>query len=245
MMNSEAMLVPTIRPWTTADFPGDYALFAAVVGYEQRARFIASEHAPHAQERVAIGFKDHQVLHYSENATWYENAGFTVHHMSDLEYAEYWHLKLRQLSAGRKPNADLSICVDISSMTRSRMASLLDAIRKGFGAPGVRADFVYSLAAFSEPPKSQPPNTHVGPIAPSFAGWWTEPDRVVAALVGLGYEEDKALGAVEHLQPGEVWVFTPQSVVAEYSPALEVANRTLLDSIPASQRLFYRNSSRA
>src|SRR5947207_11718086 len=106
------------------------------------------------------------------------------------------------------------------------MAILMDSIRKHFTFPGLGVDFLYSLASFSEPPKSQPVNTHVGPISPPFAGWWTEPDRPTAAVVGLGYEEDKALGAVEHLQPGEVWVFTPQSVVAAYSPALDFANRT-------------------
>jgi hypothetical protein len=61
----------------------------------------------------------------------------------------------------------------------------------------------------------------------------------MSAVVGLGYEQDKALGAVEHLQPGEVWVFAPHSAVEEYSVALKKANQVLLDTVPSSHRLVY------
>jgi hypothetical protein len=71
----------------------------------------------------------------------------------------------------------------------------------------------------------------VGPIAPEFSGWWSEPDLPTAAIVGVGYEQDKALGAIEHVQPSEVWLFFPRSPVAEYTSALEYANRSLIEKV--------------
>jgi hypothetical protein len=104
----------------------------------------------------------------------------------------------------------------------------------------VDIDFVYTLAEFSPPPSLASPNTHVGPVLPAFSGWWTAPERSLAAAVGLGYEENKALGAVEHVQASSIWTFMPVSPVPEYTPALHQANRTLLALVPMTNRFEYR-----
>jgi hypothetical protein len=42
------------------------------------------------------------------------------------------------------------------------------------------------------------------------------------------------------LQPGEVWVLEPASVILEYTPALAKANQILLDGVSMAHRLVYR-----
>jgi hypothetical protein len=103
----------------------------------------------------------------------------------------------------------------------------------------IHVDFLYAVAAFSPPPAVTEANTHVGPVLPSMSGWWAEPERPIAALVGLGYEENKALGAVEHIQVSSIFTFTPRSPIEAYSPAVDEANRTLLQQVPRENRFVY------
>src|SRR5207244_3741987 len=68
----------------------------------------------------------------------------------------------------------------------------------------------------------------------------SEPERPVAAIVGLGYEPDKAVGAYEFLEAASIWVFQPLSEDARYMRDVERANRTLLKRIPNGQKVTYR-----
>jgi hypothetical protein len=214
----------------------DYDIFIATVGYERRARYIAERFEPKAKIQVACGFRDQRVLEYPNNSHFFESRGFDIEHRPDSEYQEWIRVVLDRLPADRR---SLRLIIDISSVTRFRIATLLVLLRE-YRRASLTVSFVYSLAAFTPPPELAQANSHVGPVTPEFAGWWEEPDRALVAVVGLGYEEDKALGAVEHLQAAEVWTFVPESEVAAYSPALIDANRTLLEGVPPSQQLTYR-----
>jgi hypothetical protein len=120
---------------------------------------------------------------------------------------------------------------------------LIDAIRSCSLPVEIEVDFVYSLANYNPPPEVAPLNSHVGAVLAAFAGWTSEPDRGAVAIVGLGYEEDKALGAVEHVQAAETWILIPTSPVAEYTPALRAANKTLLDVVPRDHQIQYSVST--
>ena len=102
-------------------------------------------------------------------------------------------------------------------MSRYRIAFILDILRSLGPDVSVSVDFLYAIAQFTSPPAPLLANTHVGPVTPSFAEWTTEPELPVSAIVGLGYEPDKALGAVEHLQASEIWLFEPLSHIPEYT----------------------------
>ena len=214
----------------------DYDLFITTVGYERRARYIAEHFRPKAEIKVACGFRDQQVLEYSRNSDFFKSQGFEVEHPPEAGYSDWAQAVLRRVPSDR---SSIRVLVDISSVTRFRMATLLVQLRECRRAK-LTISFVYSLAAFTPPPEIIQANSHVGPVTPEFAGWWEEPDRALVAVVGLGYEEDKALGAVEHLQAAEVWTFVPVSEVTAYSPALVRANRTLLEGVPPNHQLAYR-----
>jgi hypothetical protein len=120
------------------------------------------------------------------------------------------------------------------------MASIVQCIGRFAGPGSLSVDFVYSIAAYQDPPRPASRNADAGPVSPAFAGWWTQPERSLSAIVGLGYEQDKALGAVEHLQISEIWVLRPMSVIGEYDEALLKANSKLLEFVPQFRRLPYR-----
>ena len=56
-----------------------------------------------------------------------------------------------------------------------------------------------------------------------------------AAILGLGYERDKAVGAVEYIEPAEVWAFVPADHESEYNEAISRANEPLMDTLSPSR----------
>ena len=235
MMTTEPLLVrPLPDDWAVVP----YHLAIGTIGYERRARYVFDKFGPRGSiGSVACGFTEQQVLAYDENADWFREGGFSIDHKHDSEYAAWLAGKLDLL---RNLNGNARILVDISSLTRVRLAHLIEQFRHAAVDRSIEVTFIYSLAVYTPPTSAAQYNSHVGPVTSAFAGWWEEPDRAAAAIVGLGYEEDKALGAVEHLQSSYVWLFVPTSKIGEYSDALARANRTLLEIVPPARQIGYR-----
>jgi hypothetical protein len=229
--------IPKVTPWNAMQQKVSYDLFIAAVGFEKRARYIAESLVIHASYRYACAFPDRKTHHYGENLDWFTRAGYIVNEVPDCEFG-FW---CRTVLDAIRPNAFQTrrICIDVSSLNRFRIAVLIDSIRNLDWEAQIDVAFLYSLAQFSPPPREASPNRHVGPVMPSFSGWTLEPDRPPVAVVGLGYEEDKALGAVEHIQAASVWTFLPESINDPYMDAVRRANKTLLETIPPAQQLTY------
>jgi hypothetical protein len=224
------MLDHSVHIENCSDFlHSNYDCCLYTLGYEQRSTYIAKHHKGKATRRIALGYRDFQLFSYQENKAWYTGNGFEVIECSDSDFRKQIEQIVAEVAGYSQ--AALRVLVDISSMNRFRLASLIDAFRSAQLIGTIRVDFVYCLAAYSPPPNLNFVNKHVGPMSPQFSGWWTEPDRPTAAIVGVGYEQDKALGAIEHVQPSEVWLFFPRSPVAEYTPALNYANRSLVENV--------------
>jgi hypothetical protein len=214
----------------------DHDLFICVAGYERRARYIAETLTPRANKKICIGFDKQKVHSFHSNVEWFESNQFSLEVVGDDGFSALVGTVIRAAHAGTQ----FSLIVDISSISRFRLGCLVNILFSEVPDAVVRVDFVYALAAYNPPIPNAVANSHVGPVNSSFAGWWTEPDRAVSAVVGLGYEEDKALGAVEYLQAADVWAFIPTSVVQEYSSALQEANEILLRTIPSERQMSYR-----
>lgn len=232
-----SIFIPIVRQLGKAVATRRYDAYIAAIGFERRSRFVSEEFDIKATSKFAGAFPDRKEFHYSDNLVWFEKSGFEIQEVDESSFASWCDYIFEQISVTK--GFTTRICVDISSLTRSRIAMLVDCFRKSTLGVPIEADFVYSIAKFSPPPSTHYPNRIVGPVLPSFAGWSTEPEKSPVAIVGLGYEEDKALGAVEHIQAAEVWAFMPLSPIKKYRNELEGANEILLNSIPKERRLDY------
>jgi len=211
------------------------AIFAA--GYEARATHIA-KHVKHtAANSIAIGFSDKHSICFSENVSWFQKSGCEVEILCDDEFEPWLNKRLKSLELA--VTTPISIGVDISCFNRYRLASIINAIRNINSPYPVETVFWYSLAEFSAPPTTFAPNSHLGPVHPSFSGWFLRPELPPVAIVGLGYEQDKALGAVEHIEAISAWAFIPRSPISQYLKHLYKANETLLESIPPERQIEY------
>jgi len=215
-----------------------YALAIGTIGYEARARHAFETQAIDVETRVALGFRDQQAHEYSHNRKWFERNKFSVQEPREEEYREIIEGLLKECALDS--SGPLRILVDITSATRVRTAHVVAALMHE--QRDIDATFVYSPALFTPPHKEAPPNSYVGPVLPEFAGWWPDPSYSTAAIVGLGYEEDKALGATEYLQASEVWTFSPISAVPAFFDAVVRANDTLLANVPEEQQSSYQLS---
>lgn len=207
-----------------------YDVLICAVGFETRARFFAESQISKVvfRKRIAIAFDDRQELAFEENRQWYEKNEFRVTVASDDSYREAIQAALK-VRARSKP---LYVCADVSSLSRKRVAILVDTLRTLAVKTEMRVDFVYCPAQFSPPPDSVEPNAGVGPVLPVFAGWPLEPDLPTVSVVGLGYEYDRAVGAVEYIDPTEVWAFQPSEHDERFTAAIEEANQGFFEVIP-------------
>lgn len=220
-----------------------YDVFIAAVGYERRARYVVQNLQPHAAYKLGIAFDDGQVLEYTRNCDVLSGHGYRVEVVSDRELDLLLEQQLNNnLAADKNP---VRVGVDISSFSRFRIATIVESLRRFSSAKRKRCitDFYYSVAKFGRPPRRGGPNVAVGPVSASFAGWTTQPDLPLAAILGLGYEEDKALGAFEHVQASAMWIVKPISDDPKFDVAVKRANRRLLENTPAGRVLEYRVDS--
>lgn len=216
---------------------GQYAAFLATVGYEQRARHACQQLEPQAAMKAAPAFAERHTCDFDENLRWFRGAGYDVRVVKD-DKAESW---AQGWLAGVAKDAKnhIRIGVDVSSMSRLRLASIVAAIMWLDNTMRVTVDFVYSLARWSAPSEEPEPIVSAGPVLPFFAGWSTEPDSTVVAVVGLGYEPDKAVGAYEFLEATRLWAFLPTSGDPQYTRDVNRANESLLRRVPATARITY------
>jgi hypothetical protein len=224
-----------VLPWEW-DSTHNYQVFLAAVGFESRANHVAEFLRPRAKTCTAWGFPDRQEISYQYNWEWYTDNGFKPVVITDAEFRSRCVALFQELT---QAEVDVSVLVDISSLSRFRIATIIDIARRAKWRKPARIDFVYCVGAYSPPSEEFIPNRHVAPVLPSFAGWSPEPGEPPMAVVGLGYEQDKALGAVEHVQAAGIWAFFPESTEEKYIKSLEEANAAFLDLIPKSRVLRY------
>lgn len=61
----------------------------------------------------------------------------------------------------------------------------------------------------------------------------------MAAIAGLGFEFDQALGAIEFLEPAVAWAFIPFGEDDRYDRALQNANKELLAALAPEKVVHY------
>ena len=118
-----------------------YDAFVGTVGFEERARYFCETVNPPARHRFALAFPDRHVLSFEENMRWYTEHEYTVRELDSAGYREWCRDELG--AVGLECRGQLSLCVDISSMSRHRIASIVVALAaKSLSGTRVEVDFV-------------------------------------------------------------------------------------------------------
>ena len=94
----------------------------------------------------------------------------------------------------------LHVGVDVSSMNRTMIASVLSAI---IASPDLveRCTIYYLPSIYSEPKLEFPRTERVGAVIPELSGFDSDPRLPFALAMGLGYEYGVGIGLINQIEP--------------------------------------------
>jgi hypothetical protein len=212
---------------------GEQDLYIAACGYESRAIHVSRIFGISAKRKIALAFDLQQDLNYAANLRWFKEDNFQVEALPDFAVGEWIQGIITELAhQSRCPN----VTIDISCLNRFRLAQIISGIR-ALNVEKAIFTFVYNVAEYDAPSEEVAPTSIAEPVTPEFAGWSTAPERPPAAILGLGYEQSRAIGIIDHLEINNAsWAFIPVSPVTEYLRGVEQANKSLLETILAQGR---------
>lgn len=215
----------------------DWDVLVGAVGYEHRSRHVPLRWAEGSRIRLASAFDTHRTLSYADNWAALADGGFDIEEHAEGEIRQWLYKRLLEVQARR--HSPLRLAIDVSSFSRSRLAELVLAAADIATMRDVAIDFGYAPATFMPPAEADTVIEVLGPVVPEFAGWTDEPGMPTTCIIGLGYEPERAVGALEYLEPVGAWAFTPTGVDDRYDHSLEKANETVWDANPRPVRIVY------
>lgn len=212
----------------------DVLIFA--IGYETRSRHVAEMLRGSCRSALGYIFPDYNELSFFDNLKFAENIDAkTFSDASKLSEA----LSYLKASSPERENLEGSkIIVDVSSMSRTVLSEIISQLLDDSFFEGAHIGFVYAVAEFSEPSSLDYDFVDFQPMS-EFSGWTSAPEKPVAMILGLGYEVDHALGAVEYLDPSATFCFYPKGHDERYALEVEKANKPLLAQMKSSRIIKY------
>lgn len=228
-----------VRPWRKEETSGvPYDVLFAAAGYERRARYISENLSPGALRRVALGFADRHVHAFRDNVNWYKTHGFEYLEADDATFIQVSDKIWTDIES--RDDNELRVCIDISSLSRFRIATLTASLLKLRRWRSISVSFMYAIAEYCDSPMDFEPIVTASPVLPLFAGWSPRTDLPTVAIIGLGYEPDKAVGAYEFIEATSMWAFLPFGEDSRFDKALKRANASLLSRVAKERLIRYR-----
>ena len=204
--------------------------FVAACGYEHRSGAI-SRVVTIAGKKMALCFKEWpDALARHENERDFVERGFELHTVGSNESSAVQEIVAAV--ADSTFTSRKALAFDISAMTRAWHGAIVRELRTMESGRELETYFVYVPAKFRRPPFRSLPNEFVAPVD-GFASLAT-PDLPVAAVIGLGYERERALGLKQLLDPERTMLMIPRGVEEDlyYSEVLR-SNRDILSRTPS------------
>lgn len=131
----------------------------------------------------------------------------------------------------------IDINIDVSLLSRRLIAKIFVGIISLASVKNIKVSVFYSLAKYIPSTEiSLYPNHYVEPVHSMFSGWSSRPGLPIMTLVGLGYEQGKALGAVEYLESARSIIFRPNSQEDKYRIEVDKQNETFFENASIESR---------
>jgi len=137
----------------------------------------------------------------------------------------------------------IKLTIDISLIDRKSLADIFSLLAKLAIEHTYIVKIIYSVARYAPPSGKYYSNATVKPVSNFFSGWSTRPGMPVLSIVGLGYEKDKAMGAIEYLESSKAFLFIPESIENKYYADVMKENYRILDIFDKSNQFPYKLES--
>lgn len=225
-------------PDSISNFCPDIAICA--LGYESRCTEVAKRFFRSRRIGFAIGFGKNLEFDYEKNSKFFEEEGFSIYRdVGDEEFSAVLD-DIFNLDALSRRGEPINVAIDISSFDRFRLASIVTIVH-GMQKLGTinEVAYFYSVGLYARPSSDFSYNTRLHPVHPSFVGTRPDPLAPISAIIGLGYEREKAIGAAEFLEASDVFAFLPKSAIAEYYISVQQSNALLLHQLSSHRKIDY------
>lgn len=133
---------------------------------------------------------------------------------------------------------EVNCIVDITVMTRHRLAEVICMLINSLGK-GSTITISYSLSCYVEPPKGLQPSSKVCEISSELTGKIGDLCLPTSLILGIGYEEGKALGVVNYLDSEYVFYFIPRGSDERFDEEVMEKNKNLLIDAHIKSLNFY------
>ncbi len=122
---------------------------------------------------------------------------------------------------------DLCVIVDYSCMTKSWYYTIILYLRKKeLDFNSITVYFIYTPSKFTKPLEPKP-NTEIAPLPGKYI---VPTDKPKALIVCLGYEQRKAEGIIEHLDPKDYYIiYSKPALDKRFVDKIETNNSSILD----------------
>jgi hypothetical protein len=218
----------------------NFDVIICALGYEARATKVASQFFRGSKEKHALGFTKNLNLNYAKNLDFFQKSGFQVAENVADESFEAMVRSLFDVPFRAKVEGGIKVGVDISCFDRFRLAAIVSYIYDSVECGRISdAVFFYNIGNFSKPSPEFSYNTRLQPVHPDFVGTRPDPLSSTVAVIGLGHEREKALGAAEYLEASEVYAFHPKSQIQEYYASVAQSNALLLGQLGVKNKIDY------
>lgn len=202
------------------------------IGYEARGRRATRALSEVSQRIIGVEFLHAHNATYRENRAAFESFDAEIVRVSDTDFVGWIGDMLTRASA----SGESRFAIDISSMSRPRIAASVKALADLPDDADVVIDYVYVPSAFEPAPEMPDATEALEPAIPDFAGAPRDPNLPLSVLLGLGYEPERAAAALDELSPQHAIAFYPIGRDERFRGAVELANRDVLD-LPLIEQL--------
>lgn len=225
-----------VRTSSVGDVNERAEAFVAGCGYEQRSVAI-SKLITGPKQRVAMCFEEWpESLARRRNEEEFRSHGFSLATLAgnDSRGAQ----GISEESVRSAAGVCKAAAFDISSMTRAWHGGIVRQLRMMSLDGTFESFFVYAPAIYKAPPARIPPNEIIAPV--DGFGSLVAPDLPIAAVIGMGYERERALGLQQFLDPQRTLLMIPKGNETDpYYAALVHNNRSLLDRTDSNCKFEY------
>ena len=222
-------------PYSVEEFEKSYydiGIYA--VGYETRSSFLARKSMDRNLVNIGIYFENCQEISFPENINYFQESAAILISENSLYNGDFPNIIRESIKSD-----DIKILLDVSSFTRTSISKIILELSSLVSiCHSVDLVIGYSSAEFCESDNHNT-ITHAGPVLPELAGWPLSIDTSTECIIGMGYEEGKALGIVEYIEPNRTWLFKPLSDDNIFNKKILRANKNLLEISPSENIIEY------
>jgi hypothetical protein len=209
-----------VRNVTEGDIATADGVFIYCVGFETRSSFIIKEIRP-GRMHLAVVYGSGRTLSFEDNLAFAKKEGFRL--VEDTR--EEIEAKLRNVVIPeiRRVHGSVHVVVDVSSMDRGVMASVLISVLDEM-ASGDTLKVLYAPSEFREPKLELLPIRRIGAVHPRISGEVDSPRKDRALFLGVGFEYGVSLNVMDNHEPDVSFIFRPQGFDERFANRVASAN---------------------